>query len=112
MFFHSYKPVPGAFDNLSGVSVILGFAKFLSENKNNADIFPKHTRVHLISFAGEESDLRGAKRYVEKHYDELKENGTMTVNMDSIGSRNVLIIHDKETLVGRIYRQQQWVVST
>jgi len=100
VFFHSYKPVLGAFDNLSGVSVLLGIAKFLSENKNNDEIFPKYTRVHLISFAGEEAGLRGAKRYVEAHYNELVSNQTTIVNMDSIAKKDFIVIHNKESGIG------------
>ncbi len=100
IFFHSYKPVLGAFDNLSGVVVLLGIAKFLSENKNNTEVFPKYTKVHLISFAGEEAGLRGAKRYVKTHYDELLSNRTTVVNMDSIAKKDVIIIHNKESGIG------------
>ncbi|MFX1426851.1 MAG: M28 family metallopeptidase [Promethearchaeota archaeon] len=100
ILFHSYNPVLGAFDNLSGVSVVLGIGKFLSENKNNPEIFPKNTKVYLISFAGEEAGLRGAKRYVKAHYNQLKEEKTIVVNMDGIGKKDIVIIHDKEPGIG------------
>lgn len=100
IFFHSYKPVLGAFDNLSGVAVLLGIAKFLSENKNNDEIFPKYTRVHLISFAGEEAGLRGSKRYVKIHYDELISSQAKVVNMDSIAKKDFIVIHNKESGIG------------
>ena len=99
ILFHSYKPVLGAFDNLSGVSIVLGIGKYLSKHKNDEN-FPKKTRVLLISFAGEESGLRGAKRYVEDHYEELKETSTIIVNMDVIAKKNTLIILDKESGIG------------
>jgi hypothetical protein len=100
VFFHSYKPVLGAFDNLSGVAVVLGIGKYLSENRNNPKIFPKHTRIHLISFAGEEAGLRGSKRYVKAHYKELKEKGTILINLDGIAAKDNIIIMNKETLIG------------
>lgn len=100
MFFHSYKPVPGAMDNLSGVSVVLGIGKYLAENKNNSEVYPKHTKIYLVSFAGEESGLRGAKRYVKAHYNELVENHTKVVNMDGISKKDRIIIHDKESGIG------------
>ncbi len=100
MFFHTYHPVLGAFDNLSGVAVVLGIGKFLSQNKDNPEIFPKHTKVYLISFAGEEAGLRGAKRYINTHFPELKEEGTVVVNMDSIGKKDIVIIHDREPGIG------------
>ena len=100
LFFHSYKPVPGAFDNLSAVSVVLGIAKYLSENKNNNETFPKHTQVQLISFAGEEAGLRGSKRYIKAHYDELITTHTKVVNMDGIAQKDHIIIHNKEPGIG------------
>ncbi len=100
ILFHTYKPVLGAFDNLSGVAIILGIGKFLMENKTNPDIFPKNTIIYLISFAGEEAGLRGSKRYVSKHLDELKSSNSIIVNMDSIAKKNTLVIHNKESGIG------------
>jgi hypothetical protein len=100
IFFHSYNPVLGAFDNLSGVAVLLGIAKYLSENKDNDEMFPKNTKVHLISFAGEEAGLRGAKRYVKNHFEELTSHPTTVVNMDSIAKKNFVVIHNKESGIG------------
>lgn len=109
MFLHSYHPVLGAFDNLSGVAIVLGIGKYLSENKDNPALFPKNTKVYLISFAGEEAGLRGAKRYINAHYNQLKEEGTVVVNMDSIAKKEIVIIHDREPGIGakhdpRIYQ--------
>ncbi len=100
MLFHTYHPVLGAFDNLSGVAVVLGIGKILSENKNNHEIFPKNTKVYLISFAGEEAGLRGSKRYLSAHFDELKEEGIMVVNLESIAKKNIVIIQDREPGIG------------
>ena len=109
IFFHSYHPVLGAFDNLSGVSIVLGIGKILSENKNNPEIFPKNTKVSLISFAGEEAGLRGSKRYIKAHYNQLKEGGAVVVNMDGIAKKETTIIIDREPGIGakhnsKIYR--------
>ena len=99
-FFHSYKSVLGAFDNLSGVVILLGIAKFLSDNKTNQKIYPRNTEVRLISFAGEEAGLRGAKRYVKSHLLELKKNNLFNVNIDSIAIKDKMVILKKETLIG------------
>ena len=72
----------------------------MSENRNNDEIFPKHTRVHLISFAGEEAGLRGSKRYVKTHYHELVSSQTTVVNMDSIAKKDFIVIHNKESGIG------------
>ncbi|MHA1804041.1 MAG: M28 family metallopeptidase [Promethearchaeota archaeon] len=110
VFFHGYKPVLGAFDNLSGVAVLLGIGNYLASKKNDPSIFPQSTRVLLVSFAGEEAGLRGSKRYLRAHEDELKKNNAVVVNMDSIGSTKVIIIHDKESGIGakhdpRVYEE-------
>jgi aminopeptidase YwaD len=99
VFFHSYHPVLGAFDNLSGVAIVLGIGKFLSNNKET-DMFPTNTRVHLISFAGEESGLRGSKRYIEAHLNDLKTSDTLVVNMDGIAKKEILGIFTRESGIG------------
>jgi hypothetical protein len=100
IFFHSYKSCLGAFDNLSAVAVVLGIGKYLSENKDDPEIYPKHTRVQLVSFAGEEAGLRGSKRYVQAHSKELKESGAILVNMDGVGKKDNIIIGKNELLIG------------
>ncbi|MFX0018177.1 MAG: M28 family metallopeptidase [Promethearchaeota archaeon] len=100
IFFHSYRPVLGAFDNLSGVAVVLGIGRYLNENKTNDKIFPKHTRIHLISFAGEEAGLRGSKRYIQSHFKELKETEAIVINMDGLAKKDIIIVIDKESGIG------------
>ncbi|MFW9940950.1 MAG: M28 family metallopeptidase [Candidatus Thorarchaeota archaeon] len=100
ILFHTYHPVQGAFDNLSGVSVVLGIGKILAENKNDENIYPKNTKIYLISFAGEEAGLRGAKRYLSSHFIQLLDEETIVVNMDGIGKKDIVIIHDKEPGIG------------
>ncbi|MFW9947103.1 MAG: M28 family metallopeptidase [Promethearchaeota archaeon] len=100
IFFHSYRPVLGAFDNLSGVAVVLGIGRYLNENRTNDNVFPKNTRVHLISFAGEEAGLRGSKRYITSHFEELKETGAIVINMDGLAKKDIVIVIDKESGIG------------
>jgi hypothetical protein len=104
IFFHTYNSVLGAFDNLSGVAVVLGIGKYISDNKE--ELLPKHTKVYLISFAGEEAGLRGSKRYIERHFKELKEENTKVVNLDSIAEVNPIYFIDKETLIGATHEKE------
>jgi aminopeptidase YwaD len=99
VFFHSYHPVLGAFDNLSGVAIILGIGKFLTLNKET-NLFPTNTQVQLISFAGEESGLRGSKRYIEAHLKDLKKSNTIVINMDGIAKKEILGIFTRESGIG------------
>ena len=81
--------VPGAVDNLSAVSVVLGLGKYLKEHP---EAIPENTEVHLLSFGSEEAGLRGAYRYVEQHLEELKKYDAELVNMDGIQSKKKIQI--------------------
>ena len=100
LFFIRKEAVPGAYDNLSGVSILLAIAKYFSENRNNENKFPKHTKISLISFGSEEAGTRGSRRYVEKHLQELKKSKAKMLNIDSISMKNKVLIVNKETLSG------------
>ncbi|NVM19622.1 MAG: M28 family peptidase [Candidatus Lokiarchaeota archaeon] len=96
-FFVSFgkmaNKVPGAVDNLSAVAIVLAIGKFL---KNNKEIIPNNTEIRLISFGCEEAGLRGAFRYVDKHFDELKRLEAECINMDAIQSKDYISIIDFE----------------
>jgi hypothetical protein len=85
--------VPGAADNLSSCSVIQGLARYLKENN---EIIPPNTEVRLISFGCEEVGLRGSYRYVEAHYEELKKQETLVVNMDGLEKPDHIFIIEFE----------------
>jgi Zn-dependent M28 family amino/carboxypeptidase len=78
----------------------LGIGRFLAKDKKLGEKFPKKTQVRLISFAGEEAGLRGAKRYLKRHKEQLKRNNVKMVNMDSIAESGKVIFVDKEPLIG------------
>ena len=73
--------VPGAVDNLSSCSVIVGLGRYINKHK---EIIPKNTEIRLISFGCEESGLRGSRRYVSAHLEELKKIDAVVVNMDGL----------------------------
>jgi acetylornithine deacetylase/succinyl-diaminopimelate desuccinylase-like protein len=79
--------VPGAVDNLSAVSIVIGIARYLQKHKK---LIPNNTEIRLISFGCEEAGLRGAYRYVEEHEEELKELDAENINMDGIMNENVI----------------------
>ena len=85
--------VPGACDNLSSCSVIIGIARYL---KNNPEIIPINTEIRLLSFGCEEAGLRGAFRYVEAHLEELRKLNTMVFNMDGLDNPNYFRIIEFE----------------
>ncbi|NVM27852.1 MAG: DUF4910 domain-containing protein [Candidatus Helarchaeota archaeon] len=75
--------IPGANDNLSGVAVVLALAHhFVTQRLKNIELW-------LISFACEEC-MRGSKRFVQKHYEEVRD--SKTVNFDMVGKGEICII--------------------
>ncbi|MHA1689781.1 MAG: M28 family peptidase [Promethearchaeota archaeon] len=94
--------VPGAVDNLSAVAIVLAIGKMLKRNK---ELIPDNTEIRLISFGCEEAFLRGAFRYVEKHYEELKKLDTEVVNMDAIASKDDINVLKEEPTTRTIHSE-------
>jgi hypothetical protein len=73
--------VPGAADNLSACAVAAAMCRFLVENP---DSIPDDTEIRFITFGSEEAGLRGSRRYVERHLDELKRLDTRVLNYEVV----------------------------
>ncbi|NHJ87276.1 MAG: Zn-dependent exopeptidase M28 [Asgard group archaeon] len=80
--------VPGAVDNLSGVSLAIAISKIL---KNHPEIHPPNTEIRIISFGAEEASVRGSSAYVKKHLAELRKYKTMCFNFESIANPEITI---------------------
>jgi len=78
----NYKLMPGANDNASGVSVVLGVAKALAESK----IETKRSIVFIL-FGAEEQGVKGSEYYVKNP---LFPNNKVKyfINMDGVGRGN------------------------
>lgn len=61
--------VPGAADNLSASASVVAMCRFLVNNPSN---IPADTEIRFISFGAEEACVRGSRRYVKRHLDELR----------------------------------------
>jgi len=82
---HSKKVILGANDNLSGVAVVLALAHHFSSQKlNNIELW-------LISFSCEEC-MRGSKRFVKRHFEELQDSYTINYDMVGRGAGGLAII--------------------
>ncbi|MEW5946418.1 MAG: M28 family peptidase [bacterium] len=99
-FFHTYKPVPGAMDDLSGVSVVAGLARYLQDARKGGSFFPEHTEVVLFGAAAEEAGLRGAKWYVTAHGKEMKKLPTFGLFLDGIYDEKFLTVVSRELFTG------------
>jgi hypothetical protein len=81
--------VPGAADNLSGSALVVAMCRFLV--KNSAAI-PADTEIRFVSFGSEEAGLRGSRRYVKRHLDELKRLDARLLNFETVAHPVITIL--------------------
>jgi protein-S-isoprenylcysteine O-methyltransferase Ste14 len=81
--------VPGAVDNLSASALVVSLCRFLVRNPS---YIQPDTEVRFISFGSEEAGLRGSRRYVERHLDELKRKKAMVLNYEMIAYPEISIL--------------------
>jgi hypothetical protein len=81
--------VPGAMDNLSACAIVVAMCRFLA--KNPAYI-PDDTEIRFITFGSEEVGLRGSRRYVERHLDELKCLDAQVLNYEMVVHPEIIIL--------------------
>ncbi|MHA1266055.1 MAG: M28 family metallopeptidase [Candidatus Helarchaeota archaeon] len=84
--------VPGAADNLSGVAVTAALGKYLSAHR------PKHVEIIIASMGSEEIGSCGAKSFVQRH-PELLKNGIAYV-IDDSGAGDTFYLVEKSILYG------------
>ena len=93
MFFNRGRKnggtVPGAADNLSACALVVAMCRFLV--KNPAYI-PEDTEIRFISFGSEEAGVRGSRRYVERHLDELKRLDARVLNFETVAHPEIAIL--------------------
>jgi hypothetical protein len=78
--------VPGANDNLSGVSVLVALAELLSETPLPG------VHVLLVSCGAEETLQDGIRAFVSRHRHELDPQRTWFVNLDTVGSPHLIML--------------------
>jgi hypothetical protein len=100
LFFHTYKPIPGAMDDMAGVAVVAGLGKYLDEARKTGGWLPEKTEVVLLAMSSEEAGLRGAKRYVSKHLQEMKTTPTYGLFLDGIYDEKFLTVTNRELCTG------------
>jgi hypothetical protein len=99
-FFHTYSVVPGAMDDLAGISVITGVAKALSDAQRDGQPALQNTEVVVLAASSEEAGLRGAKRYAAAHAAEMRALPTFVVNVDGVCDERHLTIVYRELFTG------------
>lgn len=81
--------VPGAIDNLCASALTVAMCRFLVQNPC---YIPDDTEIRFISFGSEEAGLRGSRRYVERHLDELQRLDARLLNFEMIGHPEIAIL--------------------
>ena len=81
--------VPGAADNLSACALVVGMGRLLVENPS---CIPEDTEIRLICFGSEEAGLRGSRRYVERHLEELRRLGARVLNFETVVHPEITIL--------------------
>jgi hypothetical protein len=81
--------VPGAADNLSACALAVAMCRFLVKNPV---YIPADTEIRFISFGSEEAGLRGSRRYVERHLDELKQLDARLLNFEMVAHPEITIL--------------------
>lgn len=81
--------VPGAADNLSASALVISMCRFL---KKNPSYIPDDTEIRFISFGSEEAGLRGSRRYVERHLEELKRLDARLLNFETVAYPEIGIL--------------------
>ncbi len=92
MFFNRGRKnggtVPGAADNLSACALAVAMCRFLVRNPS---YIPEDTEIRFISFGSEEAGLRGSRRYVAAHLDELKHLDVRLLNFETVAYPEIVI---------------------
>jgi hypothetical protein len=104
--------VPGAADNLSACALAVAMCRFLV--KNSAYI-PDEIEIRFISFGSEEAGMRGSRRYVARHLDELKLLDARLLNFETITHPEITIlssevngtVKNSPEMVGRVIAAAQ-----
>jgi hypothetical protein len=99
-FFHTGDVVPGAMDNMAGISVVAGLGKYLRDARESGEYIPQNTEVVLLCLSSEEAGLRGAKRYAARHREELAAIPTFGIFLDNINDERYLTVFRRELFPG------------
>lgn len=84
--------VPGANDNASGVGAMLIAGERLAGEP------PEGVRVWLVSCGSEESMQSGIRAFLERHGSELPVGSTWFVNLETVGSPDLVMLEGEGTL--------------
>ncbi|MFP3318327.1 MAG: M28 family peptidase [Thermoplasmata archaeon] len=94
IFLRSKDAVPGANDDLAAVGAIMDAGRMLSKNR------PENTEVWILAIAGEEH-MRGSKRFIRNHIDELKKRNAIVFNLETPSGDYFLITTEEKMFLAK-----------
>jgi len=103
LFFHTYSVVPGAMDDLAGISVLDGVGRALTDAAKAGEPLLQGTEVVLFAASSEEAGLRGAKRYVEAHAAEMATIPTCGIFVDGVYDERHLTVIYRELFTSAVH---------
>lgn len=92
--------VPGANDNLTGVSALVGLARALEEEPIEG------LRVLLVSAGSEESLQEGIRGFARRRFPSLPRERTWFLNLDQLGSPDLVPLESEGSLVMHDYDRE------
>ncbi|MEA2457496.1 MAG: hypothetical protein QOC95_468 [Thermoleophilaceae bacterium] len=92
-----HASVPGANDNLSGVAALVALARGLRERPIEG------LRVMLVSCGSEEALQEGVRGFARRHFPSLPTERTWFLNLDQLGSPELVPLESEGSLVMRDY---------
>jgi hypothetical protein len=92
--------VPGANDNLTGVSALVGIARAVEEQPIDG------LRVMLLSAGSEESLQEGIRAFGRRHFGELPRDRTWFLNLDQLASPDLVPLEAEGSLVMHDYDRE------
>ena len=99
-FFHTKDLVGGAMDDLTGIAVLAGLARYLGDAKDAGEFYPQNTEVVLLGLSSEEAGLRGAKRFATAHKDDALP--ACGIFLDGIYDEEFFTVFEKELWPGAV----------
>lgn len=99
--------VPGAVDNLSACALAVAMCRFLARN---TAYIPDDTEIRFVTFGSEEAGLRGSRRYVGRHLDELKRLDARLLNFEMVAYPEITIL--TSDVNGTVKNSPEMVKST
>jgi Peptidase family M28 len=99
-FWHTSDVTPGAMDNMSGIAVVTGLARYLKDASERREFYPHGTEVVLLGCSSEEAGLRGAKRFAARHLEEFSAIPTYGIFLDCLYDEDYFTVFKREMYMG------------